>query len=73
MFFNFRVENQRRTRYYSKQCNPIWKQTMVYPNIKFEDFKKKLIEISVWSFAIYTPHVFLGQVNIDLSGQRSPV
>lgn len=48
--------------------DPVWKQTMVYPHIKLEDFKRKYLEISVWSFSIYSPHVFLGQVVIDLSG-----
>jgi len=41
---------------------------MVYPNIKLDDFKRKYLELSVWSFSIYTPHIFLGQVVIDLSG-----
>ena len=62
------VDNQRRTRYFYQCLNPKWKQTMVYPNIQFEDFKRKYLEISVWSFCIYTPHIFLGQVIIDLSG-----
>ncbi|CAG2183909.1 unnamed protein product, partial [Oppiella nova] len=61
------VDNQRRTRYFSRSLNPQWKQTMVYPNIKLDDFKRKYLELSVWSFCIYTPHVFLGQVVIDLS------
>ncbi|CAG2108568.1 unnamed protein product [Medioppia subpectinata] len=62
------VDNQRRTRYFYRCLNPKWKQTMVYPNIKLDDFKRKYLELSVWSFSIYTPHIFLGQVVIDLSG-----
>ncbi|RWS01001.1 rabphilin-3A-like protein [Dinothrombium tinctorium] len=61
------IENQRRTRYFSRCVNPVWKQTMVYPQIKVEDLKKKYLEISVWSFDIYKPHTFLGQVVIHLS------
>lgn len=64
-----RLDSQRRTRYFSQNSCPIWKQTMVYPDIKLEDLKKKYLEISVWSFNIYHAHVFLGQVIVHLSGK----
>lgn len=62
------LEHQRRTRYFSRTCDPEWKQTMVYPEIRRQDLAKKFLEISVWSFNIYEAHEFLGQVIIHLSG-----
>jgi len=62
-----RLENQRRTRYFSRTCDPEWKETMLYNDIRREDLPKKSLEISVWSFNIYDSHEFLGQVIIHLS------
>lgn len=61
------MENQRRTRYFSRCSNPEWKQTMVYPNISPDSLKKHHLEISVWNYDIYRPNEFLGEVVLDLS------
>ncbi|GIY84160.1 protein piccolo, partial [Caerostris darwini] len=60
------VENQRRTRYFSRCSEPEWKQTMVYPHVPQEQLKKKHLEISVWNYDINRPAEFLGEVVIDL-------
>lgn len=64
-----RLDNQRRTRYFSRTSEPDWNQTMVYAGIQREDLPKKYLEISVWSFNIYSAHELLGQVVIHLSGE----
>lgn len=61
-----RVENQRRTRYFSRCSNPEWKQTMVYPQVPQDQLKKKHLEISVWNYDINRPPEFLGEVILDL-------
>ena len=41
---------------------------MVFEGIQREDLPKKYLEVSLWSFNIYSAHQFLGQVVIHLSG-----
>lgn len=65
------LENQRRTRDFSRTSDPVWKQTMVFAGIQREDLPKKYLEISVWSYNIYEAHELLGQVIIHLSGPSS--
>ncbi|XP_054717232.1 uncharacterized protein LOC129226627 [Uloborus diversus] len=60
------VENQRRTRYFSRCSNPEWKQTMVYPDVPQDQLKKKHLEISVWNYDVNRPPEFLGEVILDL-------
>ncbi|XP_076333083.1 uncharacterized protein LOC143237566 isoform X2 [Tachypleus tridentatus] len=63
------MENQRRTRYFSRCSSPEWKQTLVYPNIPPEDLPNKFLEISVWNYDIYRPNEFLGEIILDLSDE----
>ncbi|XP_076358543.1 uncharacterized protein LOC143251074 isoform X2 [Tachypleus tridentatus] len=64
-----RIENQRRTRYFSRCSNPEWNQTMVYPNITRELLQQKFLEISVWNYDIHKPSEFLGEVIVDLADE----
>ncbi|XP_022254252.1 uncharacterized protein LOC111088429 isoform X2 [Limulus polyphemus] len=64
-----RIENQRRTRYFSRCSNPEWNQTMVYPNITRELLQEKFLEISVWNYDIHKPSEFLGEVIVDLADE----
>ncbi|CAM1299826.1 Uncharacterised protein g2529 [Pycnogonum litorale] len=61
------VENQRRTRYFSRSSNPEWNQTMVYPNVTQESLSQRYLEITVWNYDIYRPNEFLGEIILDLS------
>ncbi|KAG1666257.1 Protein piccolo [Nymphon striatum] len=61
------VENQRRTRYFSRSSNPEWNQTMVYPNVTFDLLNQRYLEVTVWNYDIYRPNEFLGEVILDLS------
>jgi len=62
------IENQRKTRYYSNNNSPIWKETMVYSSVSPKDLNERHLEVSVWDFqSIYKPYTFLGQINIYLN------
>ena len=63
------MENQRRTGYIPACNQPVWNQTVSYPNLDLQDLKKKYLEISVWSFNLDQLDSFLGQINIHLSGK----
>lgn len=61
------VENQRRTRYFSRCSNPVWKQTMVYPDVTPEELRRSFLEISVWNYDVAGDNEFLGETVLDLS------
>ncbi|XP_064473635.1 protein piccolo-like [Ornithodoros turicata] len=61
------VENQRRTRYFSRCSNPVWKQTMVYPEVAPDDLRTSFLEISVWNYDVSGANEFLGETVLDLS------
>lgn len=63
------VENQRRTRYFSRTSNPEWNQTMVYPNLQPSDLAKRSLEVTAWNYQADRPNEFLGEVVLDLSGK----
>ncbi|XP_050719412.1 protein piccolo-like [Eriocheir sinensis] len=64
------VENQRRTRYFSRTSNPEWNQTMVYPNLQPSDLAKRSLEVTAWNYQADRPNEFLGEVVLDLSELR---
>lgn len=61
------MENQRRTRYFSRCSNPVWRQTMVYPEVAPDDLRTSFLEISVWNYDISGANEFLGETVLDLS------
>ncbi|XP_071524379.1 protein piccolo-like [Panulirus ornatus] len=61
------VENQRRTRYFSRTSCPDWNQTMVYPNLQPTDLAKRHLEVTAWNYQADKPNEFLGEVVLDLS------
>lgn len=42
---------------------------MVYPNISPDELQKRYLEVTVWSYDIYRPNEFLGEILLDLSGR----
>ncbi|XP_076357512.1 uncharacterized protein LOC143250596 isoform X3 [Tachypleus tridentatus] len=63
------IENQRRTRYFSRCSNPEWNQTMVYPNVTMSMLQEKFLEISVWNYDIHKPGEFLGEIILNLANE----
>ncbi|XP_022245887.1 uncharacterized protein LOC111086618 isoform X2 [Limulus polyphemus] len=63
------IENQRRTRYFSRCSNPEWNQTMVYPNVTMGMLQEKFLEISVWNYDIHKPSEFLGEIILNLANE----
>ncbi|CAL4127248.1 unnamed protein product, partial [Meganyctiphanes norvegica] len=61
------VENQRRTRHFSRTSEPEWNQTMVYPNLAQADLAKRHLEVTAWNYAQDKPNEFLGEVVLNLS------
>ncbi|KAJ9595016.1 hypothetical protein L9F63_013682, partial [Diploptera punctata] len=61
------MENQRKTRYFSRTCEPEWSTTMVYENVSPEELNTRYLEVTAWNYDIYHPNHFLGGVILDLS------
>lgn len=61
------VENQRRSRCFSRCSSPVWKQTMVYPEVSPDQLKRSFLEVSVWNRHGTGCNEFLGETIVDLS------
>ncbi|PSN31439.1 Protein piccolo [Blattella germanica] len=57
----------RKTRYFSRTCDPEWNSTMVYENVSPEELNTRYLEVTAWNYDIYHPNHFLGGVILDLS------
>lgn len=64
-------ENKRRTKYISKNLNPLWDHTVIYGNMHREELQYKMLEFTVWDYDRFKANDFLGQVTINLKGQST--
>ena len=62
-------ENKRRTKYISKNLNPVWDHTVIYGNMHREELQYKMLEFTVWDYDRFKANDFLGQMTINLKGQ----
>jgi Ca2+-dependent lipid-binding protein len=67
-FFFSSQENKRRTKYISKNLNPVWDHTVIYGNMHREELQYKMLEFTLWDYDRFKANDFLGQVTIDLKG-----
>lgn len=64
------MENQRRTRYFSKTCDPEWNTTMVYENVSPEELSTRYLEVTAWNYEGYNRNHALGGVLLNLAGKK---
>ena len=64
------MENQRRTRYFSKTCDPEWNTTMVYENVSPEELSTRYLEVTAWNYEGYNRNHTLGGVLLNLAGKK---
>lgn len=61
------LETQRRSRCVPRCSSPVWKQTMVYPEVPPDELKRSFLQVSVWNSHLAGCDEFLGEVVIHLS------
>ena len=65
--------NIRRTQYVVASSTPFWNETFVYPNLPMGLLMTKFLEITAWSYNRDVANEFLGELVLDLSGERDCV
>ena len=59
--------SKKRTKTVVNSNNPAWNQTFVYPRIRLEDLRSRVIEVTVWDYDRFGSNEFLGEVLIELT------
>lgn len=58
--------SKRRTKTVINTVNPQWNQSFVYSNVRPEDLRFRVLEVTVWDYDRFGANEFLGEVCIDL-------
>ena len=66
MYFDSET-SKKRTKTVVNSNNPSWNQTFVYPRIRLEDLRSRVIEVTVWDYDRFGSNEFLGEVLIELT------
>ena len=63
----FSDTSKKRTKTVVNSNHPTWNQTFMYPRIRLEDLRSRVIEVTVWDYDRFGSNEFLGEVLIELT------
>jgi hypothetical protein len=63
--------SKRRTKTLANTNHPRWNQSFVYSNVRRDELRQRVLEVTVWDYDRFGANEFLGEVTIDLA--QSPL